>query len=662
MPDITSLVTTAVDYLFYAAWIAVGLSVVASVYFFATQDAKRGREFLFFSIAAAVTITAGWAVITSIGKVPNLSIPGAQYIQLFAYAGIAISIAAAAINFAAGRPERAFSYLGAAVVILVAVNIGAAGSVVTSSVKNYQLSLSVSPTFGSPPLTVNATVAGNATGSGTLSWGDGSSTSFSSLPFSASHTYTSSGAYTVLAQVKAGNTTVSAGQAVLVRQSGGNWLVGIIQAFEGIPLLGQMTKVLFGLSNLVFVWLTQMPTYDSGPFSTPLQNLYSFVAYYAIGFVGLFVLGDVLWIFFWEGAEDVWEKIIRIAKEVIVVLIVIYAAPYLYSIFAGIVNQLASYLVNSGDPSVFYYSAITLSLLGALVGPFDTEIGVFGGILLFSLLLMIVFAFVRYLAIGALLITTPILAVFWLFPPLRRVVDFIAEIILGFAVGGLIVAAILAFLGNIAFQIPSGSASLIIEEGFLSFILILASPFLLILVPNIIAFSGIMGHYASPFRIAERTAGFMSLGGGGGGPGGGGPGGGSGGSGGGGVAGGAAAAAQVARGSYTQVVPPSSGGTTGAVAEAAGGQTGGTGQGGGGEAVPFAYASAGGGGSPESPLAKFERPSEVAVKLKSMLKTSLQTFENIMASEFGVKPIKLYSRAVKGGYQLLKGMKRGLSR
>ncbi|PSN83742.1 hypothetical protein B9Q02_10205, partial [Candidatus Marsarchaeota G1 archaeon BE_D] len=80
MPDITSLVTTAVDYLFYAAWIAVGLSVVASVYFFATQDAKRGREFLFFSIAAAVTITAGWAVITSIGKVPNLSIPGAQYI------------------------------------------------------------------------------------------------------------------------------------------------------------------------------------------------------------------------------------------------------------------------------------------------------------------------------------------------------------------------------------------------------------------------------------------------------------------------------------------------------------------------------------------------------------------------------------------------------
>ena len=575
MFDLTHAVNTVVGYLYYAAWVAVALSLTVSVYYLVSGDAQRGREFLVFTIAGAAVLTAGWTAIFTIGQVPQLSIPGAQYIQLFAYAAIAVAIAAAAISFAAARPDRALSYLGAAVLVLVALNLGAVGQVQLQPQASLTAQVAVKPVSGLTPLTVTLTGSTSFTNGTaapaavTVNWGDNTSSTATGPTFTLNHTYNEAGTYTIIVTAVYNGYTAGAGAAVNAEKLSLNWLISSIMsavAAFGNAASNSILSPLEALGSTIFIWLTQMPVYGgTGWPGAEIASLYSVVADYATGFLGIFILADVIWTVYWEGADDLWEKIIRLAKEVIAVLIVIYTAPYFYNILAGIVNPIDAQLVNSGHVYIFFYSALAEALLGAAVGPFDTEIGVFGGILLFSLLMLIVFAAVRFVAIGALLVVTPMIAVLWLFPPLRRIVDFIAEVLLGFAIGGLVVAAVFGIIGAVGFSNPATATFLVI-----------ASPFIFILIPNILAFTGMGGMFSSAFRGLGRTGigggGFLPGGGaqGGGSRGGGGGSGGGGSSGGGGgaaataagaAAGAATAAAATQRQPYSQAQPPNMGAT-----------------------------------------------------------------------------------------------------
>ncbi len=483
-----------VDYFFYAVWVAVAAGVALSALLFAMGKPKEGGRFLVGTIAAAFVLSFGWIILTSAFRASSNSFPGASDITLLAYAGAALSVGASALYLLLGHIEKAVGYFAVAALILLAFNFGPAwfGATGLPGTTYGYMELTASPAAGKAPLLVEVTggvFPPNFSGSVSLSWGDGSTTNLgSSASFSAAHIYQANGTYTIVATDSGAGGSISGSAVVTVYNSASPPAAGafgwIVAGFLGFvsAILPALTWIQ-GVLNAPFSFFVQMPTvghttgYGSG-MGDALAAMYSYTEGAALGLVGIFLVSDILWTLWTEGAEDLTGAVIGLSKELMLVVAIILTLPYFYNAFAVMVNTIGVHLVDYGDPGLLLAADLPIIILGASVGYFVPYLANLAADITFALLVTIALAVLRFVLIGALFVAAPILAVLWLFPPFRKVISFVFEIEVGLAISGLIAGAVLALIGKVAYADPSG----------ISLAVLLGSPVFFALLPFFVSF------------------------------------------------------------------------------------------------------------------------------------------------------------------------------
>nr|WP_192964122.1 hypothetical protein [Sulfolobus islandicus] len=188
------------------------------------------------------------------------------------------------------------------------------------------------------------------------------------------------------------------------------------------------------------------------PSGGAINSLASLVDQYAsaIAAIGLIILA--VWRFLFDMETELMRYLVTIVKDVVIVAILIAGALSIWSGFAEIINGIIAIILNSSNVQNFLNTAVA-SMLGWIIGglasgyfvPFLADFA--SGLLEMSIIAFDL-ALARYLIISAAIGLAPILAALWLWPPLRRVVEFMAYFVLGMAIGGIIAAGAIYILAS----------------------------------------------------------------------------------------------------------------------------------------------------------------------------------------------------------------------
>jgi len=188
------------------------------------------------------------------------------------------------------------------------------------------------------------------------------------------------------------------------------------------------------------------------PSGGPINSLASLVDQYAgaIAVIGLIILA--VWRFLFDMETELMRYLVTIVKDIVVVAILIAGALSIWSGFAEIINGIIAIILNSSNVQNFL-NIVVATLIGWIAGglasgyfvPFLAD---FASALLEMSIIAFDLALVRYLIISAAVALAPILAALWLWPPLRRVVEFVAYFVLGMAIGGIIAAGAIYILAS----------------------------------------------------------------------------------------------------------------------------------------------------------------------------------------------------------------------
>jgi hypothetical protein len=189
-------------------------------------------------------------------------------------------------------------------------------------------------------------------------------------------------------------------------------------------------------------------------FATALPNAeqISLVDQYAgaIAVIGLIMLA--IWRFLFDMETELMRYLVTIVKDIVIATIIIAGTMSIWSGFAEIVDGIIATLVDAPSVETFLNEVIAILIAwigGALAsGYFVPFVADFSAGLLEMSILAFDLALARYLIISATVALAPILAALWLWPPLRRVVDFVANFVLGMAIGGIIAAGAIYILAN----------------------------------------------------------------------------------------------------------------------------------------------------------------------------------------------------------------------
>nr|WP_011229460.1 hypothetical protein [Sulfolobus sp. NOB8H2]CAA09148.1 hypothetical protein [Sulfolobus sp. NOB8H2] len=218
------------------------------------------------------------------------------------------------------------------------------------------------------------------------------------------------------------------------------------------------------------------------PSGGPINSLASLVDQYAsaIAVIGLIILA--VWRFLFDMETELMRYLVTIVKDIVVVAILIAGSLSIWSGFAEIINGIIAVILNSSSVQNFLNIVIG-TLIGWIAGgiasgyfvPFLAD---FTSALLEMSIIAFDLALARYLIISAAVALAPILAALWLWPPLRRVIEFVAYFVLGMAIGGIIAA---------------GAIYILASSGIVSNLVATFSPFVMGILPwtTGIAFGGI---------------------------------------------------------------------------------------------------------------------------------------------------------------------------
>ncbi|BDB97481.1 hypothetical protein [Saccharolobus caldissimus] len=218
------------------------------------------------------------------------------------------------------------------------------------------------------------------------------------------------------------------------------------------------------------------------PSGGAMNSLASLVDQYAgaIAIIGLIILA--VWRFLFDMETELMRYLVTIVKDIVIVAILIAGALSIWSGFAEIVNGIIAIILNSSNVQNFLNIVIG-TLIGWIAGgiasgyfvPFLAD---FTSALLEMSIIAFDLALARYLIISAVVALAPILAALWLWPPLRRVVEFLAYFVLGMAIGGIVAA---------------GAIYILADSGLLSGLAAAFAPFTMGILPwtTGIAFGGI---------------------------------------------------------------------------------------------------------------------------------------------------------------------------
>lgn len=484
-----------VDFFFFVVWIVVAGGVAVSAILFATGRQRQGGKMFMLTLLSAFIVAFGYTLLTTLFPQTGYSFPGSADIAYLAYGAVAVSMGACALYLVAGHVEKAAGYFTIGALVLLVFNFGPAWFSVSSATQNSgpdYLQISANPTIGSPPLDVNLTgqvFPANTSGGASINWGDGASTftKITSGSFTALHLYNATGNYQVI--VTASNGTPSAEASVnivVVNQSTSNttnWLVGAVMDFVK-SVAGPAYSFISGVFNVPFDLFVDIPYFGAagGSFGEAMDKMYSYTEGVSLGFLGAFFIADLGWTIWSEGADDLADTVVRLAKDGIMVSLVMLTAPYFYNAFAGVINTVGNGLIAYGNPGGLLLLDIPLILAGATVGYFVPFLATLSADLVFALAVATALAVLRYLLVGAIIVTAPILSVLWLFPPLRRIVGFFFELCAGLAIAGVISAIALALFSKLALAAPS----------VISVVMFLASPIFFTFLPSFVSF-GVVG-------------------------------------------------------------------------------------------------------------------------------------------------------------------------
>jgi hypothetical protein len=232
------------------------------------------------------------------------------------------------------------------------------------------------------------------------------------------------------------------------------------------------------LGDMIY-FATVLPSPSNSPAMGDLFNLVNQYAT-AVAVIGLIIL--VVWRFLFDNEIELMGYLVSIVKDIAIVAILISGALDIWAGFSEIVNGLTAAILDSSQVQTFL-NQMVLVIIGWVAGALASGYFVpFVADFVAGLLEMSVFAFdlslARYLLISAVVALAPVLAGLWLWPPLRKVVNFLAEFVLGMAVGGLI---------------ASGAIYILSDSGWLTGLALAFAPLVLGVVPwaTGIAFGGV---------------------------------------------------------------------------------------------------------------------------------------------------------------------------
>ncbi|ARM76133.1 hypothetical protein [Acidianus manzaensis] len=227
-------------------------------------------------------------------------------------------------------------------------------------------------------------------------------------------------------------------------------------------------------------WLIDMPS-SSQILSIQIngESVYQFTENIAFGVLGIAILGDIIWTL-WQ-KEDVFAMLKDVSKDVAAAVLLIISMPYIYEIFATVINYIANCLIQpvSGTITSMGDSAAALIAGGFAGGYFVPALADTASDILFSLAIAGMLAAIRFFAVAAALVLFPVFMALWVFPPLRGAVKFLIEFVLGMAFSGIIASGIFLTLLSVGTS----------NAGYAT-ILYLASPVLYGFLPMMISFAG----------------------------------------------------------------------------------------------------------------------------------------------------------------------------
>jgi hypothetical protein len=231
----------------------------------------------------------------------------------------------------------------------------------------------------------------------------------------------------------------------------------------------------FNFGGVPLSWLIEMP--DPSTFSA-FQSVFQLSQQVALGILGIaFVFALIIRTY---ELEDPITALKQTSKDTIVAAILIYGIVDLYNIFAQVINYATTNIVAPYQGNLETMDNIVTGIIigGFAGGYFVPALADIASDLLFSLFLAAMLALIRFLAIAAALAVAPILISLWIVPPLRGVVKFVGDVIIGLGISGLISSVILALLSSFINQYPE---------------ILIASPVLFGFLPMMIGFGTATG-------------------------------------------------------------------------------------------------------------------------------------------------------------------------
>jgi hypothetical protein len=217
-------------------------------------------------------------------------------------------------------------------------------------------------------------------------------------------------------------------------------------ALNNLTASGQSNGISLDFLLDLIEFATLLPSYKTPPHVIAEVDAYAG----AIATIGLIIL--VVWRFLFDMETELMRYLVTIVKDIVIVAILISGALSIWNGFAEIVNGIITTMLNAHSVNVFLSTVIGVFIawIGLAIGsgyfvPFVANLT--AGLLEMSILALDL-ALSRYLIISAAVALAPVLAALWLWPPLRRVVEFVASFVLGMAIGGIIAAGAIYILAN----------------------------------------------------------------------------------------------------------------------------------------------------------------------------------------------------------------------
>lgn len=431
------------DLLSWGFWVSCAAclgSLLSGVAYSVLVDFGKGKKLVSGGLLGLLVSIFGWGLVNALYPAP----PPIPYSWvLYALSGVVLVLSATYLS--TGRFEEGAKHLVGALMI---VGLGFFAASVASGVElgptgSLTISLYTSSTYvqSGETLTLGVCVSGTAESSVTLviDWGDGSVEQHTVAPdmtYSYNHTYvTSNPTATFPLSVKA----VSPGG--LEGYNAVSVAVVNLGATCSIPwpfdfLCGLVSAVKVVIPGIDLGKLTSAPVFPTSP-NSELYQLYQWVLAVSVSLVGLFLTFRVVWGFVWG---DSGRELIESFKEAAVVIALSFLAPHIYNATTHILNYVSLTTISGLDVGPVLALTFTYPVIGVVLGYFVPTLAVVGAFIIIVLIVTSAIVYVRYWLILTLTTTSPLIAVSWLHPALRKSAGHLLTLLAGLILAGPIAA------------------------------------------------------------------------------------------------------------------------------------------------------------------------------------------------------------------------------